>query len=288
METPAHRTLKRLATQFLLEAGCQAVAAEVACPLCRYRVDVAGYRDRAPIDPPAQRQALGAVGTLWDDTPAVRGARNSRSIPARTVFIECKQSRADFLRDSEAAAALLDARATLQARAREIERTVIEVREPHLRATSSFLFSELESWDYPQSRSPVYRRVMARLRALDRDLHGHTKFWMAARYRLADRLYLMAPAGMIRTTELPIGWGLLECDPAALRARPKAATDMGEVLGTASEFVQLVRPAPLLGSPDDRRARLLRNIAVAATRDRWSPRSGDTMPSRVSGERTDE
>jgi hypothetical protein len=90
---------------------------------------------------------------------------------------------------------------------------------------------------------------MLELRHIDQALHGQTKFWRLSRYRLADRLYIAAPRGLIAPDELPPSWGLLETDPA----EPGAA-------------LSLRRPADELGASDLRRQRLLRNIAAAASR----------------------
>jgi hypothetical protein len=94
METLAHQTLKRMAIAFMRRQGCQAVANEVRCPISRYRVDAAGYQDSRP----------------WKVHPS-----NTREkIEPRTIMIECKQSREDFLRDSERAAPLLELREQME------------------------------------------------------------------------------------------------------------------------------------------------------------------------------
>ena len=223
METPAHRDLKRLGAAWLRRRGCQAVAQEVRCPINRFRVDVAGYRDTAP------REA---------------GARGRRRCPAATVVIECKQSRADFLRDGAEPEPLLAERRRWEGIARHIEERRIKAEEPHLRRGESALFEGLEEWDFSESRLRSYRQVLGRLRGVEVRLHGHTKFSTISRYRLADELYLAAPAGLIRKGELPAGWGLLEWD--------------GDGLDVSVE-------APLRGARGEHRARLLRNIAVSAS-----------------------
>jgi hypothetical protein len=208
VETNAHLQLKRLAIRFLRGLGGQAVATEVRCPIARYRVDVAGYLDRSPAEPP--------------------NGRRRRGEPA-TVLIECKQSRPDFLRDHREADRLLARRDELERLRRHIEEARIKTHEPHLRQTGTSLFPELEEWNFGASR-----------------LRG---FFVIARYRLADRLYVAAPRGMIRPRDLPRGWGLLESS--------KRGGD-GE-LNVAVE-------APPQSAQPRHRVRLLRNIAVAASR----------------------
>ncbi len=231
MESPDHEELKDLAREFLRSLGCRVSACEVRCPIARFRVDVAGYLDR----PPGPAQAAG------------------RRVPCdpRTIVIECKRSRGDFLRDGRDTERLLAERAELERLRRGIEERRVKALEPHLRRSEGALFPDLEEWDFSGSRLPGYRRVLSRIAGLEMKLHGQTKFFTVARYRLADRLYLAAPRGMIRQRELPPGWGLLELR-GALAGRPRS-------LHVAVE-------APQHASRPDHRIRLLRNIAVAACR----------------------
>jgi len=225
METHAHHQLKRLATAFLRENGCLAVATEVRCPISRFRIDAAGYLDSVTDD-----------GT----------SRSHRRCDPRTIMIECKQSRADFLRDSENAEPLLALREQLERIRTSIEEHCIKLSEPQLRCTGTSLFAQLDEWDFSASRSPAYRKVLRQLRSIDEKLHGQTKFFLMKRYRLADRLYLAAPRGMIRRRELPPGWGLLECSPEM-------------------ELLDVRFPAVEQATKAMHRIRLLRNIAVAAS-----------------------
>ncbi len=113
------------------------------------------------------------------------------------------------------------------------------------------LFAELENWDFSRSRVRSYRAVLNDLRKVDERLHGESKFWTLWHYRLADWLYIAAPRGLIDPREVPPGWGLLEFEPRnGLSVR--------------------VRAPELAGKPEHRQ-RLLRNIAVAATRGRMDP-----------------
>ncbi|HYE03311.1 MAG TPA: hypothetical protein VD963_08750 [Phycisphaerales bacterium] len=250
METGAHQALKALGTRLLLEAGCLALATEVACPISRYRADVAGYLDPLPARARGRARAGPATGPRPD-------AGLTRGPSAKTVLIECKQSRADFLRDRQDLARLLEERRALEARAAELEARQLREAEPALRFSESLLFAELEGWDYAASASPTYRRLLRALRRLDAQIHGQTKFWAIGRYRLADLLYVAAPRGVVRPREVPAGWGLLECRPRALRD-PGGASAQDALLVTV--------PAPERQARPERRQRLLRNIAVAATR----------------------
>jgi len=225
VESTEHQRLKELGLRFLLELGCAAAATEVRCPRSRYQADVAGYLDTRPVlqSSQAERREL------------------------------------DFLKDARDRGALLERRRVLDARRRQLEREVIRDREPHLRDSGTFLFEELEGWDFGASRSPAYRRVLRELRSIDRALHGETKFWLASRYRLADRLYLLAPAGMVGPRERPPGWGLIEL-PEGLLSRRKL--DERDRLGA----MRIAAVAPERSCGEIQRLRLLRNIAAAATR----------------------
>ena len=132
--------------------------------------------------------------------------------------------------------------------------------EPHLRQGDSALFAEFEHWDFERSQLPGYHAVLDRLRRIDESLHGGTKFHTMARYRLADRLYIAAPQGMIRKRELPPGWGLLEC--------PENMLNEDVVQGTfeTPAELQLRIKSTEYATRYKHRQRLLRNIAVSASK----------------------
>ena len=247
-ETTQHRELKRLAVEWLRRLGCTAVATEVRCPISRWRVDVAGWFDGAGGD------RSGDPGSLFGCSPEERGAER-----ARTVVIECKQARSDFLRDDGNRDELLRTRAHLEQRRAEIEEQRVKPREPHLRRSGSALFPEMETWDFAASRLDSYRRVLRELRRVDKRLHGETKFGLLPQYHLADHLHLFTPSGLIRRPELPRGWGLLEASGMRLRHPMPISAD-------APLPMRERIPAPALDAPVEYRLRLLRNIAVAASR----------------------
>jgi hypothetical protein len=241
MESAAHQQLKWMAIRFLRRQGCAAVATEVSCPIARHRLDAAGYCDRSA----APREPAG----LFPPEPAERRVT--------TTIIECKQDRSDFLRDDEETARLLSMRDHLERLRAAMEATRVRRLEPHLRRSGTSLFADLEVWDFDRSRLPGYRRLLRRLEAVDTRLHGGTKFCRIGQYRLADRLYIATPRGMIRRNELPRGWGLLECS-----RRDLAACMNGQRIDGLVVAVE----APDLHSRHERQRRLLRNIAVAASR----------------------
>jgi hypothetical protein len=231
METRTHENLKRLALAYVHALGCQAAGMEVPCPFSRYRIDVAGYQDRV-----------------------VGADAQSRRCEPRTIMIECKQSRSDFLRDSEQTTRLIALRTHLDKIRESIEEHRIKQFEPQLRCDGTSLFSELDDWDFSRSRLRSYREVLRKLRRIDEKLHGETKFFLISRYRLADQLFIAAPRGLIRRSELPPGWGLLESPRRLAKVRSLDASMMSVAV-----------PAPAHVSKPAYRARMLRNIAVAAS-----------------------
>lgn len=241
METLTHRSLKLRAVRLLIEHGCAAAAHEVACPIARHRVDAAGYLDALPKRPPRARRTPPA-----DASPRLldRGER------ARTIIIECKQSRADFLSDRADAPALLTRREHLNAVREALEERILKVCEPELRRGGTSLFPDLERWDFSRSKLSSYQGVLGELAAVDKRLHGSSKFWCMAHYRLADALYIAAPAGMLRPHELPPGWGLIEV--------PRHET--------SGDAWTISVHSPLHEGRLSHRRRLLRNIAVALSR----------------------
>lgn len=244
METPAHKRLKGLAAAYLLAHRCPAVATEVACPIARYRVDAAGWLDPLP--------AAARLGPHAAGAPA-RGRR------ATTVFIECKAERGDFLRDGRSVPRLLAARARLEHELARVRAEFVRPLEPELRGEGEFLFPELEAWDYAASRSHAHRLLTAELQRLEDALYAHTKFFTVAQHRLATYLYILAPRGLVGQDELPRGWGLLEAG-----AEPTAGPAGVGPAGVGP--VGVVVPAPAHEPSDRNLARVLRNIAAAATR----------------------
>ena len=221
-ETENHRTLKRLALAWARANGWAIAATEVRVPKSGFRADVAAYAPR-------------------------RGARAASQDPltgTRTAVFECKQARADLLKDAHAEAATRGRLAELQERRAKLEE-LLAVRRPDLRKGES-LFPEFDAWDFSGLEHRTYRDVLAELATVQaRVLHG-TKFSKMFRSRCADFLYLVAEDNIFAVAEIPAGWGLL--------------VRRGEAL-------ELARPPVALESPPDQRLALLESIALAGTRN---------------------
>jgi hypothetical protein len=242
-ETKRHLHLKDIALAWLRAVGCRAVALEVACPFHRYRFDALGWLDHAD-DP----RAVEAFGPPQGDPRA-----------PRVIAVECKQSRADFASDDADPAELAARKAYLLERRTVIEELRVKVKESHLRVEGSSLFEDLATWEFGESRITAYRNVVRELEAIDAKMGIDTKFAQLARWRTADHLIVLAPTGLLRPRETPAGWGLVEVDPKALRKGWEPAA--GDALPCTTRVT-----APALGTPVERRQRLLRNLAVAASR----------------------
>jgi hypothetical protein len=242
-ESKRHLQLKDIALAWLRAIGCRAVASEVSCPFHRYRFDALGWLDHA--DDPR------AIGMLGKPTAEQRAPR--------VIAIECKQSRADFASDDKDPQELLRRKEYLIERRRVIEELRVKVREPHLRHAGSTLFESLDTWEFGASRIAAYRAVVTELASIDERLGIDTKFAMLARWRVADHLLVITPHGLLRPREVPSGWGLIEVDPKTLRK------GWEPIVGEPIPCTLRIPPTPL-NTPERRRIRLLRNLAVAASR----------------------
>lgn len=212
-ETAAHVRLKTLALAWAQANGFPIAAPEVRVPRSGYRADAAAY------------------------APARRGE------VARTALFECKQARADLLKDAHAEAATRARLAELTERRRALERLLAEHR-PDLRRGEA-LWPEFDAWDFSALEHRAYRELLAELETLQRRVLRGVKFSRLFRYRCADFLHLVAEENIFAEAEVPAGWGLL--------------VRRGDTLHLAR------RPAQL-DAADAQRAALLENIALAATR----------------------
>lgn len=213
-ETETHRRLKTLALAWAQANGFTIAAAEVRVPRSGYRADVA------------------ACG---------RGAN------ARTAVFECKQARADLLKDAHAEAATHARLAELLQRRRSLEE-MLRVHRPDLRRGEAF-WPDYDAWDFSSLEHHAYRGVLNELETLQRRVLRGTKFSRMFRYRCADFLYLVVEENIFAEAEIPAGWGLLV----------RHARAEGEALS-------LARAPSDLGAAPAQRIALLESIALAGTR----------------------
>lgn len=290
-----HLALKHAARLLAIRIGFAAVASEVRCPLGKYRIDIAGYAtDIWRITPAvfcsqndeaeqSNEQAPDRVVAIAHSPPRKRASKRRSS----TLIVECKASRADFLRDSRSIEQLQEERRQLEAAQRKIEVDILRTNDPFARCAEESLFSDLDAWDFSRCTLRSYLEIVEELERVHLALFGQTKFQLLARYALADRLFVAAPRGLIAIEELPRGWGLMEFWNVRTGAIAIEGLDQASVL-------YRVKGVESPQSREGYRQRLLRGIAIAATREvevHLRRASADTKRSAdeaVSSERDDD
>jgi hypothetical protein len=210
VETQDHLRLKSLALRWAQTNGFAICGVEVRVPKSGYRADVA------------------ATG---------------RGTTARTAVFECKQSRADLLKDAHLEAETRTQLTELILRRQALE-NLIAIHRPDLRRCES-LWPEYDAWDFSSIEHRTYRAVLTQIETAQRRVLRGTKFSKMFRYRCADYLYLVVEDGIFAEAEIPAGWGLLVRE---------------------GEDLRLARVPAELDAAPSQRAALLECIAAAATR----------------------
>ncbi len=225
-ETEKHVRLKTLALAWAQASGFPICATEVRVPKCGYRADVAASGRRAG------GLHAGAAGPV-----------------AATAVFECKQSRADLLKDAHAEVATRARLDELMQRRQKLEE-LLAVHRPDLRRGEA-LWPEYDSWDFSGLEHRAYQGVLDELETNQRRVLRGTKFSKLFRYHSADFLYLVVEDNIFAEAEIPAGWGLLVRAPR------------GD--GTGDEL-RLARAPAKLDPTAAQRAALRESIALAATR----------------------
>ncbi len=213
-ETENHRQLKALALAWARANGLVIAAEEVRVPRSGYRADVAAC---------------------------------SRGPGRRTAVFECKQARADLLKDAHGEVATRARLAELIERRRSLEE-MLAVHRPDLRRGEA-LWPEFDTWDFSGLEHATYRGVIEEIDTLQRRVRGGKKFSKMFRYRCADFLYLVVEENIFAEAEIPAGWGLLV-----------------RVKSEAGEALRLARAPVHLETTEEQRGALLEALAVSATR----------------------
>lgn len=162
-ETLMHKTLKKEACRWMFRQGYRSVAAEVKI------------------------QPLGIIDAVG--AGVFRPYENYLSVPyalPQAIFIECKASRGDFLRDC--------------------------CRDP--KQLKLALKAKREDW---------LRRGMVRRHRKIRGQATLGKFKSCLLTPMAHLHYVMAPAGLLKKTDLPPRWGLLTLGDAGVTVTVRAA-----------------------------------------------------------------
>jgi hypothetical protein len=179
-ETDLHKTLKKEACRWLFKVGYRCIAAEV-------RLKPLGIID--------------AVGT-----GLFRPWHNYITAPyelPQVCFIECKASRADFLRDLTEDGQLKLCFTERRANAKRSK------KPPKPTAGLRDLFDDKKT-------------IRALKRPSLRQCIGLGKFDSCLMQPMANIHYILAPAGMIKKDELPPRWGLLSYGPGGISVVQRA------------------------------------------------------------------
>jgi hypothetical protein len=218
-ESPQHYALKQYALTWARTQGFAIAGVEISVPrLGCSRLDAAAART-VPI------------------------SRGGPALPPITAIFECKQSRADFLRDARCETTITQRLARLhelQALYEESMRTFF----PTLR-TGEGLFPEFDGFRFEQAGFEPYEAIVREIRTLTRRLHGQTKLGKLIRWNAANLCYLVVEPGVAKEHEVPAGWGLLM---------------------RTGEAVEVAQPATWHEVTDAHRWELLQRIALGNTR----------------------
>ncbi len=221
-ETSRHRALKRLALEWARGQGFAIAGVEISVPrLGCCRLDAAAAR------------VAGAAPGAMPEAPI-------------TAIFECKQSRADFLRDARSEQALASRLARLH-ELKALYEGSMAGHFPMLRRGEA-LFPEFDGYRFEAAGFAPYDGIVREIRTLSARLHGQTKLGKLIRWQAANLCYLVAEPGVAQLHEVPPGWGLLV-----------RREDGSEVL----------RSATWQEVPEAHRWELLLRMAAGNTREVW-------------------
>lgn len=271
-ESARHLLLKKAAFFWAQKEGYHAVGTEITLPNCRYRADVAAYRPRRE-----RREE-------WD--PLSRAKKLvRRGVIGQTAVFECKQARADFLKDSQSTRRGLESLKKLHVRRETLERNLM-VHYPSLRNGDS-LFPEFESADLDRLEHEGYRKVLKEIATLQTRVYEKTKFEKMRRWTCANLFYIVVPEGLIEPHELPPGWGLLVLPETELERVERQEQQQQQQPDTRDPeppeppdpeqeappppmppLLEAIRKPEWLDSHESHRLELLQRLAVTGTRRR--------------------
>lgn len=221
-ETESHARLKALAQLWARANGYACAACEVRVPRSGFRADVVAS--------------------------AAEGGKG-------VAVFECKQSRADLLKDAHDETHTRTAAAAWHARRLALE-AMLAVHRPECRRGDA-LWPEFDSCDFSGVEHRTYARVRRELLTLQRRVREGTKFSRMTRYRCADFLWLVVEAHIFAEAEVPARWG---------------------VLVRSGDMLVLRRPAERLEVSPAQRDALRHNLEIAAGVRVREPRGGPDLP----------
>jgi hypothetical protein len=204
-ETDEHKELKLLSVSWA-QAECYTCCGfEIRLPDSGYRADVAAYRPESEI-----------ASVIFEG----KTLRRRQAVLGATAVFECKQARADLLKDSCPSAKTTARLKTLHEKRATMER-LLKVHHPWA-ANGESLFPEFDTFNFEALNHNGYRKVRREIAAAQNGLFFKNKFEELVRYNCANLFYLVATEGIIEDYELPLDWGLLvkTGDALMLKQRP--------------------------------------------------------------------
>lgn len=181
-----------MAITWAREQGYSCCGLEVRVANCGYRADVAAYR------PASEMASIVFEGKTMRRRQAAIGT---------TALFECKQSRADLIKDSCLSVATIKRLKEQHARRTTLER-LLKIHYPSA-ANGESLFPEYDTYNFAATGHNGYAKVSREIATLQSRLFSKNKLEKLARYGCANLFYLVVTANIIANYELPLGWGLL-------------------------------------------------------------------------------
>ena len=199
------KVLRGLALKWALNQGFRIAATDVALPSLKTRADVAACKPEAP------KRVKGTTVLRAGQTLLIEcfhgGPRTGNEIPQETLLSRLAELELQKAAHEDA-----------------IRRSFPTLRE------GETLFPEFDVYRFQDAGSADYAALMKEIDVLSMRVHHGTKLEKLARWPAANLRYIAAEPGVIQSSELPAGWGLLERHGAELMPAVKAvwrdATEM--------------------------------------------------------------
>lgn len=227
-ESKEHKNLKHLSLLWAKEHGYSCHGCEITLPHSGYRADVVAYK------PASEPRVIEFEG---------KSIRQRHAVVGSTAVFECKQARADLLRDSCIAEKTKPRLQLLHERRMVLER-LLKVHLPSA-ANGDSLFQEYQTYSLETANHRGYQKVLRDISTLQTGLFRKTKFEKLIRYRCANLFYLVTVENIFENYELPPGWGHLI---------------------KAGDSLQLVRKPVWHEAAEGARLAVLQRLAMAGTR----------------------
>ena len=157
---------------------------------------------------PHRRFRVDAAACLFQrEVPARRPVATLSSVLKVAVVFECKQVRSDLIRDTKQRKTLTRRLEALEIQRKDLE-TLLKMHHPHY-ANGETLFREFDSYRLDKCDHKGYPKLLREISKTKRGLIKGTKFDRLLSYRMANLHYLVVEDKLLKSHEVPTGWGLL-------------------------------------------------------------------------------